>query len=307
MKKVPSRRKFQWNKFNCEFVREVGFWQFAPRFIRRQFRKRIFGSGTSIVLPTGLIYHAPSWDPSGSEVIYTGANLDWGSEALLARIIDREGAFIDIGAHTGYYALYMAPLVVRVFAFEPDATAFEALTANLIQAPNAEPVRAAVSSVSGTAVLTVGEGGFSQVASLHDWDRAKLGARVPVVTIDSWMTAHPGLPVTGIKIDVDGHDLEVLRGAAETIARDRAIVLTEFFVGLDSTNDYAGLAEIVSRLGYYMFAYCIGQGRNKTFQRIGVEGLNAATFKMLFLVPPEKLNDMRALSKDFGHRLRGAQ
>lgn len=283
---------------NWGFVREVGFWRLVPRFLRRQFNKRVLGSGTSMVLPTGLTYHVPPWDPSGSEAIYTGANLDWGSEALLARLIDREGAFIDVGAHTGYYALYMAPLAARVFAFEPDAAAFAALTANLAQAPNAEPVRAAVSSVSGTAVLTVGERGFSNIASPHDAGTAKPSARVKVVAIDSWMAAHPGLPVSGIKIDVDGHDLEVLKGATGVIARDRSVVLTEFLVGPNSSNDHAALVEIVSRLSYQMFAYCGGKGRKKMFQRIGVEALKSAAIKMLFLVPAEKVNSICAFARE---------
>jgi FkbM family methyltransferase len=188
----------------------------------------------------------------------------------------------------------MAPLVARVFAFEPDASAFATLTANLAQAPNAEAVRAAVSSASGTAELTVGEGGFSQIASLRDAGTVRPDAGVKVVTIDSWMAAHPGPAVTCIKIDVDGHDLEVLRGATGVIARDRAIVLTEFLVGANSSNDHAALAEIVTRLGYHMFAYCVRKDRKKVFQRVGVESLKSATFKMLFLVPPEKLDDVSA-------------
>jgi len=300
METVSSRWKFRRIDINWEFVREVGFWRLLPRFLRHQFNKRILGSGTGVVLPTGLIYHVPRWDPSGSEVIYTGANLDWGSEALLARLVDRGGTFIDVGAHTGYYALYMAPLVARVFAFEPDATAFAALTANLAQAPNAQAARAAVSSVSGTAELTVDEGGFSQIASLHGAETAQPNASVKVVTIDSWMAAHPGPPVTCIKIDVDGHDLEVLKGATGVIARDRAIVLTEFLVGADSSNDHAALAEIVMRLGYHMFAYCVGKSRKKTFQRIGFEALKSPTFKMLFLVPTEKLDNVRAFVSENG-------
>ncbi len=54
-------------------------------------------------------------------MVYSGANTDWGSEALLMRHLEPDSVFIDVGAQVSYYALYAAPLVRKVYAFEPDA------------------------------------------------------------------------------------------------------------------------------------------------------------------------------------------
>jgi len=107
---------------SISFIKQVGWRKWLIRYSYRQFMKRVFKSGVSLKLPTGLSYYCPSWDPSGSEVYVTNADMDWGSEKLLSCILDPDGTFIDVGAHTGYYSLYMLPLVSFVYAFEPDIT-----------------------------------------------------------------------------------------------------------------------------------------------------------------------------------------
>jgi hypothetical protein len=57
---------------------------------------------------------------SPAKPFVTNADVDWGSEQLLFRLLSGKGAFLDVGAHIGYYSLYMLPRVETVDAFEPD-------------------------------------------------------------------------------------------------------------------------------------------------------------------------------------------
>jgi hypothetical protein len=49
----------------------------------------------------------PPLDRFASEAYITGADVDWESERLLFSLLGKQGVFLDIGAHIGYYALYM--------------------------------------------------------------------------------------------------------------------------------------------------------------------------------------------------------
>lgn len=87
----------------------------------------------------------------------TNANLDWGAEAIFARFADPTRDLLDIGSHIGYYAVYLAPLVRRAYAFEPCLDNLQYLRENAAQAPNIEIVEMAVSSCDGDASFFPGE------------------------------------------------------------------------------------------------------------------------------------------------------
>lgn len=131
------------------------------------------------------------------------------------------GVALDVGANVGAYALLFGGWVGaggQVFAFEPSARAFEGLSAHV--ALNGlggvvRPVRAAVSDREGRAALAAeGHHGTSRLAST-----AGEGTEtVETVTIDQFCAREHIVP-TLIKIDVEGWELEALRGARDTIAR----------------------------------------------------------------------------------------
>lgn len=124
----------------------------------------------------------------------------------------------DIGAHVGYYSLLAACLVGpagRVLAFEPNprnlAYLHRHIQINAIH--NVTVVEAAISSYTGQADLAPGPD--SSMGRL-----AVPGAEsVPVraLTLDSVLLKDGYPPPQVIKIDVEGSELEVLRGAQQTL------------------------------------------------------------------------------------------
>ena len=139
---------------------------------------------------------------------------------------------LDVGANVGAYAVLLGQWVGasgQVYAFEPSQRAFDGLVRHVAlnaQAGIVRPVPAAVSDRDGTAALIVaGTAGESRLAGTAE---SATVIRVPTVTIDSFC-AREGVQPSFIKIDVEGAELAVLRGARETIRRggDRLALFVE--------------------------------------------------------------------------------
>ncbi len=112
---------------------------------------------SSLKLPTGLRIALPRYSGNATEIYVTNANIDWGAEAIFARFADPTRDLLDIGAHIGYYAVYLAPLVRRAYAFEPCRDNLQYLRENATRASNIEVVEMAVSSCDGEARVSLGE------------------------------------------------------------------------------------------------------------------------------------------------------
>lgn len=151
----------------------------------------------------------------------------------------REGATVlDVGANVGAHTLHLARLVGatgRVVAFEPTDFAIAKLRANL----EANPELAARVEVH-QAFLVGSPGAKIAAAVASSWpvdgtaaDDAQMGSRAMGVsgavatTIDAVIAAAGDPDVQLIKMDVDGHELEVLEGAQSLLARRRPIIVME--------------------------------------------------------------------------------
>ncbi len=270
---------------NWIFVREVGYVNFLFRSFIRQFYKRILKKDLKMKLPTGNIYSIAPWDPAAAEVFITHANADWGSEVILYKYLSNtNGTFIDIGAHTGYYSLYMAPAVKRVIAFEPDEMSFNALQASL-SGTKATIFNCAVSNKSGKFCLRVAGRGFSFISEDDTHMITKNQETINVVKVDDYIDRIND-PVAGIKIDIDGTDLDALEGCACVIERDRPIILTEL-----SSREGDRLLYMCNNMDYLVFAF-VKKRKSNIFKAIHKENIYIENFKMLFLVPGEKQADL---------------
>jgi FkbM family methyltransferase len=131
----------------------------------------------------------------------------------------------DVGAHIGFFTLLGSRLARHVVALEPLPENVERLRHNLDAnaASNVTVVAAAVADTVGSAFLR--EGQTSLEGRLSDGQTGDVVA-IPCTTIDK--AVRGGLtPATVIKIDVEGAEAAVIRGAAETIATYRPQILLE--------------------------------------------------------------------------------
>ncbi len=140
---------------------------------------------------------------------------------------------VDVGANKGAYLYWMRRAVGpagRVFAFEPQpglARYLEAVCAR-IGWDNVVVRECAVSDAAGVRVLHVPGWENSPGASLEEAAAAGPGTRdreVAADTLDHQLAGAGRLAL--IKVDVEGHELAVFRGAERTLAESRPVLLFE--------------------------------------------------------------------------------
>ena len=142
---------------------------------------------------------------------------------------------IDAGAHIGFFTMQMAAMVGpagKVYAFEPFGPNAELLEQSIVENRFSDRVvfqRAAVGSASGTATLTfavetLNSGGAYLLRDATLPLPGNLSKSVPLVALDDVALRRP---VRLIKMDVEGAEPQVIRGAARLLKEDRPIILSE--------------------------------------------------------------------------------
>ena len=140
--------------------------------------------------------------------------------------------FVDVGAHIGYYSLLASKLVGSggaVYAFEPTPTIFERLSKNVTENnyQNIYLCNKAVWDKTGYLAFAISKDNpANNRIELNDTAR---GLMVKSTTLDDlFLHNNPRLPDV-IKIDAEGSELRILRGAEQTIGNHSSInIILEF-------------------------------------------------------------------------------
>ena len=152
-------------------------------------------------------------------------DLDVAKAASCVALSSSFGTALDIGAHIGAVALYLARKFKEVIAFEAVPATFDFLRRNTSDVANITALNVAVGPEKGETYLShyPKHGQLSHVAPATDVPKTERVGPIPVVTIDS-MELHD---VSFIKLDVEGFELPVLEGARRTIEQWRPLILVE--------------------------------------------------------------------------------
>jgi FkbM family methyltransferase len=142
-------------------------------------------------------------------------------------------AALDIGAHCGTWTVSLSKVFKKVYSFEPNPTVYNVLCANLALRgqQNVFTSRKALSSAQGVAkyFFRSDDGGGNGIENLNPIiDSQVPSCTVKTATLDQWVCGErESLPIKFIKIDVEGHELDVLRGAVQTIERFKPAIVLE--------------------------------------------------------------------------------
>ena len=140
------------------------------------------------------------------------------------RVAPGHSTFLDIGAGAGIFSAAFCALTDRhAYAFEPSPTMFERLTALADLNPGFEitPFKIGLGAVAGTQLVQLHDGLFRGVRSAEANTET-----MSVETLDHFVGRHELTP-DFVKIDVDGMELEVLRGGAETFSGSVDVMMLE--------------------------------------------------------------------------------
>jgi len=128
------------------------------------------------------------------------------------RVLQPGDLFVDVGANIGNYTIWAGELGAEVIALEPAKDTFALLLENAaLNGYAVEAIEAAAGGRCGTARMTSGRG------SVNRLDPAGC-VETRMVTIDSIIKDRT---VTGMKVDVEGFEIEVLRGCEQALSEHR--------------------------------------------------------------------------------------
>ena len=192
----------------------------------------------------------------------------------LDRFCPRHGLAVDVGAHHGHYSYRLSKLCPSVVAFEINAD----LLADL-RSYNAGNIRVIPEGLSAnladvTLLIPMVDGrSFTGWASLYPDNlpgaTSHTVKHARVTTLDAFHFDD----VTFMKIDVEGHELEVLKGAEQTLARCHPTLLIEVKA--------ANLSEVQQFLAIYEYTQC------RLLDLIGIQG---SAENIIFLPPNQPLH-----------------
>jgi FkbM family methyltransferase len=164
------------------------------------------------------------------------------------------GAALDVGANVGNHSVFFARFYDSVESFEPHPVTFQLLSVNARLDNRIFAHNCGASDVEGVLDIYNEPHSFGG-ASLHPHrpDPGLQRYQVPVRPLD----AMPHLfqrKIGLIKVDVEGHELNVLRGAAGLIAKNKPAILFEQHIGDFDSTGRSAVIEYLRGLSYEKFA-----------------------------------------------------
>lgn len=185
-----------------------------------------------------------------------------GEFACLEMLLDAATVLLDIGANEGLFVERAARLKphVRILAFEPNPAHADGLRARLATV-NGRLEVLALSDTSGSAVLHV-HGQHHATASLsgrprmtHRFRQGMTEVEAPVRRLDDLDLGVSGEEGVVIKIDTEGFEFPVLRGAADFLARPGpvAILLEHSFAWLETGESLIDCFNFLDALGFNFY------------------------------------------------------
>jgi FkbM family methyltransferase len=178
-----------------------------------------------------------------------------------------DAVIFDVGANFGIMSLQYARLAPqgRIYAFEPTHYAFSHLKRNLELNPalsgHIVPIQTFVSSVSSKETdirayssWKVTSEAKNQKHSIHG-GTIKSAESVGVVSLDDFCGQNEISRLDFIKIDTDGYEYEVLKGARQTIAELKPDIIFEIglYVMDEKNITFKYYADYFTSLGYSMY------------------------------------------------------
>lgn len=177
---------------------------------------------------------------------------------LFFRLAGRARVTFDVGAYVGFFALLAAHANPEgwVYAFEPLPSVYKRLLRNveLNRLTNVQCLAIAVGETDGTAEFWHIDAETPCSSSLSfEFMRTTanvVSSIVPVITLDRFVQDNNLSRVDLLKLDTESTEYQVLRGMAETLRRDRPIIVSEVLMGRGGEEP---LEEVLRRFGYRFY------------------------------------------------------
>ena len=265
---------------------------YQPRLLAKRLLPGLFASDTAprIRLPWNLSIHVDVEDQIVHGIRSLGLHELVVCEVIW-RLLEETEVGIDIGAHVGHMTSLMAARLApagTVHALEPHPRLAALLRQSAASWRGVEIHEAAASNLAGRRVLVPPAPYHENSGTSHlGAEGAPTGVAVDAVTLDGLLGSFDRRAL--LKIDAEGHETEVLQGAASLLERRRI----RDIVFEDHSPHPSDAMQLLERSGYRLFQLARGFTRPRLVP--APPGCKAP--------PWEAINYLATLEPDRAHRL----
>ena len=170
-----------------------------------------------------------------------------------AQILRPGDSVIEVGGHIGYFSIYFANLVGptgQVLVFEPGPNNLPYLRHNVHRKDNIQVAEMGVGDRIGEAEFYIEDLTGQNNSYVKDFDRLQMNSlqagipvtvstvKTPITTLDRAWPGDKGVPRL-LKIDVEGYEYAVLRGANRLLNDHHPILMVEVQANQADIQTYA--------------------------------------------------------------------
>jgi FkbM family methyltransferase len=198
---------------------------------------------------------------------------------LFEKLVSAQGNVVEVGSHIGLHAVPLAKMAAqgRIFCFEPQRILHQILCANsaLNNCLNLYAANRAVGDAKGTLEVAATDyatpwnygsfsvdRGFSTEGEFRGMQRKEA---VELCRLDDEPALAALTSLRLLKIDAEGFELQVLRGAAKLIAAHRPVL----FVENNKPEKGDELIAAIRALGYECYWFCAERFRPENYNKVG--------------------------------------
>ena len=148
---------------------------------------------------------------------------------LLSQLINKDAVLVDVGAHRGLYTFFFLDQLDsdkgQIYTIELNPETFKVLEARFSYKPNVTLINKAICDSDGTIEYYVGDTTHQTNIIGHDMGNNKndVGGTVESIRLDTLLKDEK--EITVLKIDVEGAEIAVLKGAEGIMSRVNHILL----------------------------------------------------------------------------------
>jgi len=174
----------------------------------------------------------------------------------LNQFLNQDSVFVDIGTNKGIY-LYQAEKIIKsgkIFGFEPNQS-----LVNYIKPlfPKVKLFPLAVSSQTGTSVLNIpkkGNGLQDTRASLETLGDEVEKIEIQIITLDDWSKQQNVSKIDLVKIDVEGHEFDTVKGCKSILENIKPTFIIEIELRHAKYEIYE-IFDFIKGYGYEVFYF----------------------------------------------------
>ena len=210
------------------------------------------------VVRNGLKWVLNPSDVVQADIFWSG-HKDYWDVYHVQQQVARDACVYDVGANIGYYSIYFATVLgpeARVFSFEPYPPNYQRLCRHVEMnglGDRIAPYAIGFSDRRRTGQMHVR--GLNSGSANLNFERDEGGEVVELTTLDEFWRAHQQPRIDFLKIDIEGHEAGMLRGAEATVAANKPLLLIELDAARlgEADSSVVEVQEMLRSMGYKLY------------------------------------------------------